>query len=139
MYASSVQVIIALAALLVVAAADHKPAPSYHKPAPSYHQPQYKEPEYGPPKYAYEYGVHDDYQKVDFGQKEERDGYSTYGSYRVALPDGRIQTVTYHVDDAYSGYVADVKYEGTPHYAEPHKQSYKPAPKYHKPAPKYHN
>ena len=116
------QFIVAFAALLVVAAADHKPAPSYHKPtpsyhkpAPSYHQPQYKEPEYGPPKYAYEYGVHDDYQKVDFGQKEERDGYSTYGSYHVALPDGRIQTVTYHVDDAYGGYVADVKYDKVPY------------------------
>ncbi len=33
------------------------------------------------------------------------------GSYRVNLPDGRIQTVTYKADNA-GGFVADVKYEG---------------------------
>ncbi|TRY73202.1 hypothetical protein TCAL_16886 [Tigriopus californicus] len=53
------------------------------------------------------------------------------------LPDGRTQIVTYNTADAYSGNVADVRYEGEPQYPkyEP-KQSYKPAPKY-KPAPTY--
>jgi len=69
-----------------------------------------------PVVYAYQYGVSDDYSGANFGQEEKRDGYVTSGSYRVALPDGRIQHVNYHVADAYSGYVADVTYEGVPTY-----------------------
>ena len=48
---------------------------------------------------------------LHFGHAEDRDGYSTKGTYYVDLPDGRRQVVTYHVADDYSGYVADVKYE----------------------------
>merc|ERR1711978_335687 len=89
------------------------PAP-YHPPKPVH---GYKEPAYdGPAVYAYEYGVADEYSGANFGQNEARDGYSTNGQYRVALPDGRTQVVTYNVADAYSGYVADVKYTGEPHY-----------------------
>merc|ERR1712055_1222066 len=81
--------------------------------APGYApQPTYDEPAV----YAYQYGVADDYSGAQFGQDEKRDGYSTSGSYRVALPDGRTQVVNYNVADAYSGYVADVSYEGVPHY-----------------------
>jgi len=36
-----------------------------------------------------------------------RDGYSTSGEYRVALPDGRVQVVTYKADE--NGYHADVR------------------------------
>ena len=57
----------------------------------------------------------------DYGHQESSDGKIVSGSYRVLLPDGRVQTVTYKVDD-YSGYVADVKYDGVAKYPE-----YKPA------------
>merc|ERR1712154_347810 len=109
----------------------HRPAPVVHKPAPYHPAPVhgYKEPAYdGPAVYGYEYAVADDYSGANFAQNEARDGYATHGEYRVALPDGRTQIVTYNVADGYSGYVADVKYEGEAHY-EPYHPA-KPAP-YH--------
>lgn len=54
--------------------------------------------------------MNDDYAYVNMGHKEKSDGKVTSGSYHVALPDGRIQTVTYKADDY--GYVADVTYDG---------------------------
>merc|ERR1712154_664977 len=123
---------------VAVPVAHPAPAPApYHAPAPAHHAAGYKEPAYdGPAVYGYEYAVADDYSKANFGATENRDGYKTAGSYRVALPDGRTQVVNYHVDDAYSGYVADVSYEGHAAYppAPVHKPAYKPAPVYH-PAP----
>merc|ERR1712110_318389 len=91
--------------------------------------PSYKET---PAVYSYQYGVDakDDYNQVRFGASESRDGYATNGQYNVLLPDGRTQTVTYTVADDYSGYIADVKYDG---YAAP-APAYKPTPAY-KPAP----
>ena len=53
----------------------------------------------------------DDDSNNDFGQNEERDGDVTSGSYYVALPDGRIQRVTYSVNGD-GGYLAEVTYEG---------------------------
>ena len=61
----------------------------------------------------------DDYYN-NFGHSETSDGKYATGSYHVALPDGRHQTVTYKADDY--GYVADVKYDG---YAKEYE--YKPA------------
>ena len=115
----------------------HKPAPTYHA-APAYHAPSYKEPAYAdiPAKYQYEYAVADEYAGVNFGANEARDGYSTYGEYRVVLPDCRTQVVKYNTADGYSGNVVEVTYEGTPCY-----DTYKPvhkAPAYHAPAPAYH-
>ena len=60
--------------------------------------------------------VKDDYTYNDYAHQESSDdkGYVT-GSYRTLLPDGRSQTANYKADD-YSGYVADVKYDGEAKY-----------------------
>ena len=138
---SHFQSFIAYSALLAVAFAAGPPAP-YHAPAPAYGKgPVYED---GPAVYNYEYAVQDDYSGVNFGQNEHRDGYSTSGQYRVLLPDGRTQIVTYNTADAYSGNVAEVVYEGTASYAPApvhkavpvHAPIHKPAPVYH-PAPVY--
>merc|ERR1719367_2187696 len=126
--------IVAFAALVAaaVAAPAGPPAP-YHAPAPGYHAAAPVYPD-AAPVYNYAYAAKDDYSGVNFSQTEARDGYATSGSYTVALPDGRIQTVTYKVDDAYGGYIADVQYSGEAHY-----DAYKPAPApVYKPAPVYH-
>merc|ERR1719402_1284709 len=103
--------------------------PAYHAPV---HAASYKEPEYdGPAVYGYEYAVADDYSGAKFNAGENRDGYATTGSYSVALPDGRLQTVNYKVADGYSGYVADVQYTGTPTSPVAHAPVHKPVPAYH--------
>merc|ERR1712036_438 len=101
-----------MGALAAAALADHpvvQPAP-YHAPAPAHYDES-------PKPYAFQYGVADDYSGAKFNAQETADGKAVSGSYQVALPDGRIQTVTYTADH-YNGYVADVKYEGTPVYPE---------------------
>ncbi|XP_050728932.1 pro-resilin-like isoform X2 [Eriocheir sinensis] len=62
-------------------------------------------------KYDFQWAVNHPPSRNDFGQREGRDGDDTQGVYTVALPDGRRQTVTYHVDGD-DGYIADVKYSG---------------------------
>ena len=102
------------------------PAPVAYAPAPAYHAETYPD-EISP--YTYTYAVADDYSKANFNQQESNDGNSNVqGSYTVALPDGRIQTVKY-TSNGYDGYVADVSYEGTAVY--PEEPAYKPAPAYH--------
>merc|ERR1711942_116561 len=123
---------------LLVAAASAAPAgpPAPYHPAPvKGHPGPYDET---PKLYAFEYGVEDSYSGAAFGQTETSDTKLTNGNYRVALPDGRTQIVTYTADPyGYGGFVADVKYEGVAVYPE-HKPGYKPAPHpvpAYKPAP----
>ncbi|XP_063600927.1 cuticle protein 19.8-like [Penaeus indicus] len=70
-----------------------------------------------PKVYAFAYGVQDDLSGSNFGHQESHDGLRTTGQYRVALPDGRVQTVTYTADE--NGYVAQVTYEGEARFSEP--------------------
>lgn len=101
--------------------------PPYH-PAPD----PYKLP---PRPFAYAYGVSDEYAGTNFDKKETQDEYGVVnGEYRVALPDGRTQIVTYHADHE-NGFVADVKYEGVASYGGP--APHHAPPKYH-PAPVHH-
>lgn len=46
----------------------------------------------------------------EFSHKQESDGKTVKGEYKVLLPDGRNQVVTYTADDG--GYNAEVKYDG---------------------------
>merc|ERR1719232_2143680 len=100
-----------------------RPAPGpYAAPPPerSYQpEPHYIEKEEGvfePQPYKYEYGVQDDYSKAAFAKSESQNEVGAVtGSYKVNLPDGRIQTVTYTADPVY-GYRAEVSYEGEPIY-----------------------
>merc|ERR1712212_108466 len=103
------------ATLVAVASAAGPPAP---------YAPQEAYPDL-PPVYNYQYGVNDpEYSGAVFSQQENRADYDTNGEYRVNLPDGRVQIVTYSAGP--EGYVADVKYEGEAAYAEV--KPYKPAP-----------
>ncbi|CAL4108067.1 unnamed protein product, partial [Meganyctiphanes norvegica] len=121
------------------------PQPSYSAPQPSYSapQPSYQEPEKeeGMP-FDFAYAVEDQYKGVDFGHNSNSDGKVVTGEYRVALPDGRTQIVTYTADH-YNGYQAQVTYEGEAQYPEVEAyqapaQSYKqPEPKYEAPEPVY--
>merc|ERR1712128_61701 len=103
----------------------YAPAP-YVAPVITHAAPVY--PEVDEP-YTYQYGVADDYSNANFKAAETADGNGVVtGSYSVALPDGRTQTVKY-TSDNYNGYVADVTYEGVPVY--PEDKPYVPAPAYH--------
>ncbi|KAK3864954.1 hypothetical protein Pcinc_029386 [Petrolisthes cinctipes] len=108
------------------------------KPSDPYQQPSYN----GPMPYNFAYGVKDDYAGTDFRQSEDSDGSTVKGSYRVALPDGRIQTVTY-VADPKNGYQAQVTYEGKAQYPQEYgppitfKPVYGGGPSYQAPQPSY--
>merc|ERR1712106_1236064 len=134
----------------------HPPSPPFHPPPGPYHaqapssypakkvpahpvpiapaapSPYPAEPSYSeePSPYTYEYGVHDDYTGTTFNAEQHGDGHSNVeGSYSVALPDGRVQHVSYH-SDPYGGYVADVTYEGTAQYVHQQPPHQQPPPEY---------
>ena len=66
--------------------------------------------------YRYTYAVKDDLSNNNFGETVSGAGDSAQGSYYVALPDGRLQTVKYSVQGE-GGYVAEVAYEGEPKFS----------------------
>ena len=81
--------------------------------------------------YNFGYAVIDAPTYNNFAHQETADTKAVTGSYRVALPDGRTQIVTYKADEY--GYVADVKYEGEAKYPEYSKPAYQ-QPAYQQPA-----
>merc|ERR1712212_1461818 len=100
----------------------YKPEPAPYKPAPVYKVEE--EEEYAPQPYKYDYGVQDDYTNAAFAKSESQNEVGTVtGSYKVNLPDGRIQTVTYTADEV-GGFKAEVTYEGTPIYPPEPKEGY---------------
>jgi len=52
-----------------------------------------------PPLYNFQYGVSDAETGQHFSHNENRDNDITTGEYRVNLPDGRVQIVTYKADE----------------------------------------
>ncbi|XP_045025239.1 proline-rich protein 3-like [Daphnia magna] len=107
-----------LAALIAVAAANSAypegptyPTSSYNRP--SYSASTYETGEYPAQPYSFNWAVNDGYGN-DYSHYESSDSKVTTGTYRVVLPDGRVQIVTYKADDY--GYTADVKYEGEAKY-----------------------
>ncbi|KAI9552981.1 hypothetical protein GHT06_020867 [Daphnia sinensis] len=115
--------------LLVIFAALLATTLAYGRYRPNYHPLRESTP------YEFEYDVNDG--DNQHGHRQRNDGRVTSGSYRVALPDGRTQIVTYRADD--NGYNADVTYEESDYnpYRPPAPQSYYPPapPSYYPPAP----
>merc|ERR1712203_918000 len=111
--------LIGLGLCLAAPAADERP----YGPSPP--APVYKEPEYKPQPYEYKYGVADDYSKSAFDKVETQDEYGkVVGSYKVNLPDGRVQVVSYVADE--NGVVYDVQYQGEPSYPPPPQEATDP-------------
>nr|XP_026501763.1 putative uncharacterized protein DDB_G0282133 [Vanessa tameamea] len=69
-------------------------------------------PEYGSNEnqnYAFSYTVRDHKTGDDFSHSQQSSGSATNGEYRVRLPDGRTQIVSYTADE--NGYNANVRYD----------------------------
>merc|ERR1711942_167368 len=94
---------------------------------PAHHQEE--EEKYTPKPFAYEYGGADESGRHFAKTETSDDDGVVRGEYRVELPDGRVQIVSYTADHE-NGYQADVRYEGE---AKP----YVPEPEYDEPRQKY--
>uniref|UniRef100_T1HMM6 Uncharacterized protein n=2 Tax=Rhodnius prolixus TaxID=13249 RepID=T1HMM6_RHOPR len=77
-----------------------------------------------PKNYAFSYAVKDGHSGDDFSHRQAQAGAQTMGEYRVKLPDGRTQVVSYTAD--HRGYRADVRYDEE-NLVEPNFSEYKPA------------
>merc|ERR1712037_807202 len=110
---------VAHAAPLVHAAPVVHHAPVVHAAPIAHHAVGYAAPDLAEVSpYTYNYGVADEYSGAAFSQSESNDGTGVVeGSYSVNLPDGRVQTVTYHANDV-DGYDAEVSYSGEAQYPE---------------------
>lgn len=65
-------------------------------------------------RYRFSYAVKDGSSGDDFSHTQKQENGAVHGSYKVQLPDGRMQTVKYTADDLH-GYRAEVSYEGEAH------------------------
>ncbi|XP_068210418.1 cuticle protein 8-like [Palaemon carinicauda] len=131
--------VLSLLALASVTVADEQPSNLYEPPETQPASSEYSSEEINEPaKYDFEFAVEDGYSGANFNHQEEREEDNTQGSYSVLLPDGRRQTVKYHVDGD-SGYVAEITYEGEAQYYEPEEseESSEAEPTYEAPEPKH--
>merc|ERR1711936_999160 len=100
---TAMKVLISSSLLLSSALAAVVPVAPGYAPAPA----PYHEEKLPPQPFAYEYGGADEYGR-HFAKTETQDEYGVVqGEYRVELPDGRVQIVSYHADHE-NGFIADV-------------------------------
>ncbi|KAF6215489.1 hypothetical protein GE061_010243 [Apolygus lucorum] len=90
-------------------------APGTHSGDHDHHDHHHHEP--GMP-FDFNYAVKDDYYGTDYSHNAVSDGDVVRGEYKVLLPDGRLQIVTYTADWK-NGFNADIKYQGEPTYPAP--------------------
>lgn len=87
-----------------------------------------------PKSYQFGYSVRDYASGNDYNRHETSDGNTIQGEYRVQLPDGRTQIVTY-IADWKNGYRANVRYEGEAYH--PTGNSFTPSTNYAAPSSGY--
>ncbi|CRL03189.1 CLUMA_CG016539, isoform A [Clunio marinus] len=68
--------------------------------------------------YKFSYAVKDGKSGDDFSHTQKQENGAVQGSYKVHLPDGRVQIVKYTADDIH-GYRAEVSYEGEANIHQP--------------------